>query len=173
LRRAKAIFPLIGTGEVVAGIAGGLLVPWLAPRLGAHNLLFLAALALTLAVVVVVLLKPRSVSTEDSGEMPNESGTRRLEATGAPEVIILTATGQIAFRGAAWSAALPDIAIFDSTFVHSNVFAGDYVDHDHRRNLYRVIVGEQGATLSKAVDVLDAQSRDAQKDLTSKKAALV
>ena len=111
----------------------------------------------------------RSVQSGDGSYI---LGRRRLGATGAPEVIILTATGQISFRGTTWSAALPDIAIFDSTFVHSNVFAGDYVDHDHRRNLYRVIVGEQGVTLSKAVDALDAQSRDAQKDLTSKKTAL-
>lgn len=111
----------------------------------------------------------RSVQSGDGSYI---LGRRRLGATGAPEVTILTATGQIAFRGTAWTAALPDIAIFDSTFVHSNVFAGDYVDHDHRRNLYRVIVGEQGVTLSKAVDVLDAQSREAQKDLTSKKTAL-
>lgn len=111
----------------------------------------------------------RSVQSGDGSYI---LGRRRLGATGAPEVIVLAATGQISFRGTTWSAALPDIAIFDSTFVHSNVFAGDYVDHDHRRNLYRVIVGEQGVQLSKAVDALDAQSRDAQKDLTSKKTAL-
>lgn len=107
-----------------------------------------------------------------SGDGSYILGRRRLGATGAPEVSVLASTGPVTFRSGAWSAALPDIAIFDSTFVHSNVFAGDYVDHDHRRNLYRVIVGEQGVTLSKAVDDLDAQSRDVQKELTAKRTAL-
>jgi hypothetical protein len=33
--------------------------------------------------------------------------------------------------------------VFDGTYVSENVFAGEVVHADHRRNLYRVIIGAQ------------------------------
>ena len=30
-------------------------------------------------------------------------------------------------------------------FIHENVYAGDYVDHEHKKNLYRVIDGPAGS----------------------------
>lgn len=48
------------------------------------------------------------------------------------------------FANGAWNSTVPDIAIFDSTFVSENVFSGDFVDIDHKRSLYRVIVGKAG-----------------------------
>ena len=49
LRQCKRIFPIVGTGEVLGGILGGLSVPWLAPRLGATNLLWVSMGALAVA----------------------------------------------------------------------------------------------------------------------------
>ncbi len=65
----------------------------------------------------------------------------------------------ISFSNDSWSAKYPNIAIFDSVFVHDNVYAGDYVEHDHKKNLYRVIVGAQGVQLAQKVDALDGQIR--------------
>jgi HEAT repeat protein len=77
LRRAKTIFPLVGTGEVIAGIAGGLLVPLVAPRLGAHNLLLLGVGALTLAIGVVLLLKPQGAALDAGANGPGEDNSAR------------------------------------------------------------------------------------------------
>lgn len=63
----------------------------------------------------------------------------------------------MAFRDGAWSASFPDIAIFDGTYISDNVFAGDVVDTEHRRNLYRVIIGAQGVRLAGRLDALDNQ----------------
>ena len=70
-----------------------------------------------------------------------------------------------------WSATHPDLAIFDSVFIHDNVYAGDYVDHDHKKNLYRVIVGAQGVQLAKQIEELDGKIRDANNEIRTKKEA--
>jgi len=78
---------------------------------------------------------------------------------GNPEVHLLTATGPISFRNRAWTAVFPDIAVFDGTYVSENVFAGDAVGTEHRRNLYRVIIGAQGVALAARMDTLEEQIR--------------
>ena len=45
--------------------------------------------------------------------------------------------------------------MFDGTYVSENVFAGDVVDTENRRNLYRVIIGGQGVALAARVTQLD------------------
>lgn len=78
----------------------------------------------------------------------------------------------ITFKNDIWSATHPDLAIFDSMFVHDNVYAGDYVDHDHKKNLYRVIVGAQGVQLAKQIEELDDKIREANRKISSKKDAV-
>jgi len=99
-------------------------------------------------------------------------GRRRLAANGASEVELRADGGNLKFDGAKWSLPLPSLAIFDSTFVHQNVYAGDRVDHEHRRNLYRVIVGEQGVKLAQKVEKLDADIRDATREMNVKRDVL-
>ena len=86
-------------------------------------------------------------------------GRATLGAAEPPEIQLLTANGNITFRNAAWSAAFPDIAVFDGAYVSENVFAGDVIHADHRRNLYRVIIGAQGVTLAARVNDLEEQVR--------------
>ncbi len=47
-----------------------------------------------------------------------------------------------------WTGTSPDIAIFDSTYIKENVYAGDAVYTEHHRNLYRIIIGVQGVALA-------------------------
>ncbi len=51
------------------------------------------------------------------------------------------------------------MAIFDGTYVSENVFAGDVVDTENRRNLYRVIIGAQGVAHAGRLNDLDNQIR--------------
>ena len=51
------------------------------------------------------------------------------------------------------------IAIFDSTFIAQNVYSGEAVEIDHKRNLYRVIIGEDGVSLAEEDAKLAADSR--------------
>ncbi len=64
-----------------------------------------------------------------------------------------------------WSSVHQNISIFDSVFVNENVYSGDYIEHDQKKNLYRIIVGSTGVKLAGEIDVLDNQVRDINKIL--------
>jgi wobble nucleotide-excising tRNase len=100
------------------------------------------------------------------------SERKTLGATDSASVQIRLGGNTITFGNDIWSATHPDLAIFDSVFVHDNVYAGDYVDHDHKKNLYRVIVGAQGVQLAKQIEKLDGKIRDANNEIRTKKEAV-
>ncbi len=74
VRQAKRLFGLIGTGEVVARIAGAFAVPLLVKVGGVSNLVLLsaAALALCLAIVRVVLAERDVAATSLANVAPRE-----------------------------------------------------------------------------------------------------
>lgn len=98
----------------------------------------------------------RSLQTGDPAHV---LGRMTLGATDAPEIELLLDGGQARFNGTSWSATKPEIAIFDGVFVAENVHSGEVVDIEHKRNLYRVIVGEAGVRLAERDAELAAQSR--------------
>lgn len=101
-------------------------------------------------------------------------GRRTLGTTAQSKVeVLLHDKSKPAFDGTAWTANIPNVAIFDLSFVHQNVYAGDRIDHDHKRNLHRVIVGQAGVTLARRVEELDRGGREAGKDATTKRQLLM
>ena len=88
------------------------------------------------------------------------SERKTIGVSDSTSVRIRLAGNTVSFSNNTWSVTHPDIAIFDSVFIHDNVYAGDYVDHEHKKNLYRVIVGTQGVQLAQQVDSLDEQIRN-------------
>ena len=107
-----------------------------------------------------------------SGVGAHVIGRTTLGSTNAPEIRILSDDSTFIFSNGAWNSTLPDIAIFDSTFVSENVFSGDLVDISHKRNLYRVIVGRDGVDLAKAIESLNDASRTKAAEIREK-AALI
>src|SRR5260370_3699086 len=97
-------------------------------------------------------------------------GRRTLGNPSTPEVSILTAPGPAALANGTWNLTLPFLAIFDSTFISQNVYSGDAVGLDHRRNLYRVIIGKDGVDLACAVDELDADIRTKKAEIRDRRA---
>jgi len=95
-----------------------------------------------------------------------------LGADGHPFAQIKVSGALITFTKNAWSAQRIPIAIFDSVFIHENVYAGDYVDSAHRKNLYRVIIGRQGIELAERIDKLDNDIRELNADIKAKKDAV-
>lgn len=86
-------------------------------------------------------------------------GRTTLGSTEPPDIQLLTPGGTLRFRNGTWSSGYPNIHVFDGTYVRENIFAGDVVDTEHRRNLYRVIIGAQGVALAASLDAIDAQIR--------------
>lgn len=98
----------------------------------------------------------RSLQTGDPSHV---IGRKTLGSTAAPSIELLLESGTCRFDGQAWSAPNPSIAIFDGLFVAENVHSGEVVDIEHKRNLYRVIVGADGVRLAEEDAALAAASR--------------
>jgi len=107
-----------------------------------------------------------------SGRSEFISERKTLGATEAPFVHIRLNNADYKFEGNAWTNSHPDILIFDAVFVNENVYSGEYVEHEHKKNLYRVIVGAQGVQLAKQIEELDGQIRDVNTDLREKKESI-
>jgi len=111
----------------------------------------------------------RSLRTGDGAYI---LGRRTLGSPDEPLVSILTDNGLRTFKQGAWSSSYPDLDIYDGRFVHDNVHAGECVGHDQRRNLYDVILGEEGVALKEACDKCDADGREAIRVEKEKEAAV-
>lgn len=99
----------------------------------------------------------RSLQTGDGNHI---SSRTTLPIKGTPQVKLLHAGGTAEFKSGAWNAPLADIEIFDGHFIDENVCSGQNIDHEHKRNLYRIIVGEQGVILSQKVDEIVGSIRE-------------
>jgi wobble nucleotide-excising tRNase len=105
----------------------------------------------------------RSLKTGDAAHI---TGRKTLGVEGPPTVELLLATGPARFNGEAWSSPYSALAIFDGVFVAENVHSGEVVEIDHRRNLYRVMIGENGIRLAEEDTRLAAQSREKTGEIT-------
>ena len=61
------------------------------------------------------------------------SERKTLGANGPASVQLRLGGNTVSFSNGTWNTTYSDIVIFDSVFIHDNVYAGDYVDHDHKR----------------------------------------
>lgn len=99
-------------------------------------------------------------------------GRKTLGSVGPIEIQLLTASGNVAFRNGVWNSPFPDIAIFDGVYVSENVFAGDVIDTEHRRNLYRVIIGAQGVAFANHLNDVDVRIRTKNTEIRDNRALL-
>ena len=86
---------------------------------------------------------------------------KTLDDASPPFVEVLTDTGPIRFRNGAWDGKVNKLDIFDAQFVTENVFAGDAITHDHKRNLCRIVLGADGVELAAKFDEYDGHLRTA------------
>jgi len=106
----------------------------------------------------------RSLKT---GEAAHVAGRKTLGVESPIGIELLMTAGMSRFNGEAWNATFPGLAIFDGVFVSENVHSGEVVDIDHRRNLYRVIIGEEGVRLAEVDSGLAAASREKTGEITA------
>ena len=106
----------------------------------------------------------RSLKT---GDPVHIAGRRTLGVEESSTIELLLPGGQTRFDGTAWSAPYPSLAIFDGVFVAENVHSGEVVAIDHRRNLYHIIIGEEGVRLAEEDANLAGQSREKTGQITA------
>ncbi len=102
-----------------------------------------------------------------TGEPDHVTGRRTLGSTEACEVHLLTSAGNVRFGPSGWTEPMPHILIFDSIFVAENVHAGDVVELEQKRNLYRVIIGQDGVGLAAEDSRLATESRTKATEVTT------
>jgi wobble nucleotide-excising tRNase len=90
---------------------------------------------------------------------------KTLNGDGEPHVHIRLDGSTAEFKKGAWSANYPNLEIFDADFVTSNVYSGDAITHDHKRNLCTVVLGTEGVKLADVCVSLDLEEREAIKTL--------
>lgn len=89
-----------------------------------------------------------------------------------PEAEILVDSGLAKFSNGSWSLTTSGLEVFDTTFVNENVFTGEHVGPEHRKNLYEVVVGASAVALVRAIDKLDSDARKAAREIRETEAAL-
>lgn len=85
-----------------------------------------------------------------------------------PDVELKLDSGSVTFRSGAWSAPYSDLEIFDATFVEENICSGANVDHSHKKNLYRFIIGKKGVELTNKIAELDDAIREKNAEIDRK-----
>ena len=75
---------------------------------------------------------------------------QRLGSQGQPHIALtcVGSTSDMVFQNGTWNRTLPEIKVFDDTFVDENVYSGMDVEARHRQNLHELILGEQGVALN-------------------------
>lgn len=86
------------------------------------------------------------------------------------EAQLLMGDGTVAaYSNGQWSRTSPDIHIFDTRFVSENVYGGDLIAVDQRRNIYKIAVGEKGVELAAEISRLDVAIDKQQAELSAQK----
>ncbi|MHB0857886.1 MAG: AAA family ATPase [Anaerolineae bacterium] len=92
-----------------------------------------------------------------------------IGVTEAPSAQLLVDLGNsnlaCTFDGTAWSQRVPQIEVFDTTFVSQNVYSGDTIDPEHHQCLHKFVLGAQNVALAQEVDRLDDEIRDLSREI--------
>lgn len=108
----------------------------------------------------------RSLATGDASYIAER---HRLGSAHPPHAVLQHAGGiSHVFEDNIWSAALPEIAVFDDTFVAQNVCSGIDIAPEHRQNLHELILGSRGVALNADVQTHVAAIEEHNRQLRAK-----
>ena len=91
---------------------------------------------------------------------PNILRARRaLNSTASPEATLIIDGVNYVFNGRKWDKTCPAIQIFDVPFIHDNILS-DEIEHEHRKSIHRIIIGERGIELAEELAALKSKEKD-------------
>ena len=98
---------------------------------------------------------------------PELSGRgKTVNSSTSPEAVIIIDGVNYVFNGIKWDKHCPALQIFDTLFIHANIFAHE-IEHEHRKNIHRIIIGSQGVKLAQELSSLKSREKDQRKQLDS------
>lgn len=92
------------------------------------------------------------------------SSRKTINAAGPAEAVIIADGNNHVFGGAKWDKLLPTVKIFDTSYIHDNILARD-IEHEHKKNMHRIIIGEQGVRLAQELSAIKSREKDRSKHL--------
>jgi len=107
-------------------------------------------------------------------------GRQKLDSDAPPEIELLLHGSRVAkasFSGKAWkfdpaTTPAPKVWVYDERFINENVLIGQYIDVDHKRNLYGLAIGANAIKLQKAVDAAEKELTAATTEFNAASATL-
>ena len=91
-----------------------------------------------------------SVSVNDPEIISNH---KRINATTEPEVQIKDDKGGVLnFNTNHWNGCESNIAVFDAHFVSDNIYTGFYINSEHRKQLYKFVLGSIGVDIANKIE---------------------
>ena len=101
----------------------------------------------------------RSLATND----PKYINVKSAQSQGCIIIKKSDDTKKITFNKNSWNEKIPNIEIFDSTFIEENIHSGFYVTNNHKKKLANLILGEnainKNAELNKQKKELDDKTK--------------
>lgn len=83
---------------------------------------------------------------------------KTLGTVAPPEAVIVVDRTNHVFNGTKWDRPFPNIQIFDVPFIHTNILTQE-IEHEHRKNIHKIIIGAQGIILAKELADLKAKEK--------------
>jgi len=87
---------------------------------------------------------------------------KTLGSVGSPEVVLIVDGTNHIFNGIKWDKSCSEIQIFDIPFVHANILT-DEIEHEHRKNMHKIIIGAAGVKLAEELSTLKTQEKNKRK----------
>jgi wobble nucleotide-excising tRNase len=84
---------------------------------------------------------------------------KTLGSVTSPEAVIIIDGVNHVYNGRKWDKKCPDIQIFDMPFIHANILSNE-IEHEHRKNLHRIIIGAAGIKLAEELSALKTKERN-------------
>ena len=107
-----------------------------------------------------------SLASEEPGFITERDS---VSTTGTPKAKLLLDDGCYDFEDGKWKQDVSgvEVEVFDTHFVNTNVYAGDYLEHEHKKELYQFIIGETAGNIDQKVREINSKSRKLSKKINT------
>lgn len=89
---------------------------------------------------------------------------KTLGSASLPNVVIIIDGDDHVFDGTKWNKTYATIQIFDVPFIHANILSHE-IEHEHRINMHRIIIGAAGIQLVKELAALKGNEKSKRQQL--------
>lgn len=90
---------------------------------------------------------------------------KTLGTVAAPEAVIVVDGANHVFNGKTWDRPFPNIQFFDAPFIHANILTHE-IEHEHRKNIHKIIIGAQGIKLADELASLKTEEKSKSQDVS-------